>query len=166
MSAGPRPSHSTSADYRAAIAQWRLNLRTEVKRCSSLPSSMFDACDPTLETHLAATAEAVLMALLGDNKDPFPDAEGEACEQRREQVSAAELRELPARVAEGPPSTPPLFEAGLEEEYLSILSDICCIAEGDELRHAMDLLQRDFGLCDLRDLEELRAQRHNRSDDA
>ncbi len=166
MSLGPRPSHATSADYRAAIAQWRLNLRTEVKRCSSLPSSMFDACDPTLETHLAATAEAVLMALLGNNQDPFPDAAEDASEQRREQVDLAELRELPNRVAEGPPSTPPQFEAGLEEEYLSILSDICCVAEGDELQHAMDLLQRDFGVSDLRDLEELRAQRHDRKADA
>ena len=166
MSSGPRPSRAASADYRAAIAQWRLDLRTEVKRCSSLPSSMFDACDPTLETHLAATAESVLMTLLGGNQDPFPSPGGDAAEQRREQVSPEELRRLPRLVADGEPMLPVAFDTDLQPEYLAILGDLCCTADGAPLAHARELVARDFGPEHLSDLETLRAGREGKGDRA
>lgn len=162
MPLGPRHSDASSADYRAAIAQWRLALRTEVKRCSSLPSSMFDACDPALETHLAATAEAVLISLLATEATPDEHAPGEAQEQRRERVSLDELRRLPQVFATMGTDAPD-FEAGLQSEYLAILKDLCCTAAGEPLLQAVELLERDFGLSDLDELHTLRNQHQLRS---
>jgi hypothetical protein len=142
---GQRPDEPT--DFRAAIAQWRLALRTEVKRCSSLPSSMFDACDPALETHLASTAEAMLMALLAS---PSPAADGEPpgrpshLQPRHERIGSAELRRLPNLVGKGVPTHASL-DAGLDEEFLAILSEIVCADAGPHVERAIDLLQQQFG---------------------
>ncbi len=165
----PQPARPTAAstDFREAIAHWRLALRTEVKRCSSLPSSMFDACDPMLETRLADTAETVLMSLLGKPPRPSDDDPVEHVPERREQVSSAELRMLPGRAAA--PLDDDLrateLSAGLDEEYLAILTDICCNSAGEPLRHALLLLDRDFGVRDARDVEELRARIRARTEE-
>ena len=53
MGAGGRELKGANDGFREAVAQWRLNLRTEVKKSSSRPSAMFDASDPMPETGLA-----------------------------------------------------------------------------------------------------------------
>ncbi|MFM1874136.1 MAG: hypothetical protein RL398_3558 [Planctomycetota bacterium] len=133
-------------DFREAMAQLHLALRTEVKRNSSLPSTMFDACDPTLETHLASTAESVLLSLLGgmvpaDEEHPSDPA---ALEPRSEQITNDELRRLPDLIA-GPAPAVLGIEQGLDDEYLAILTELCSSAKGVHLARAMELLQRDFG---------------------
>lgn len=142
---GQRPDEPT--DFRAAIAQWRLALRTEVKRCSSLPSSMFDACDPALETHLASTAEAMLMALLVSPSLTDASASPGRSSQlqpRQERIASDELRQLPNLVAKGGPAEVSL-DAGLDEEFLAILSELVCTDAGPHVERAIDLLQQQFG---------------------
>ncbi|MGK0300930.1 MAG: hypothetical protein ACI89X_001804 [Planctomycetota bacterium] len=58
--------------FREAISQWQLAARTEVKRSSSLPSSMFDACDPMLEARLAESVEAMMHCLHEPNAAALP----------------------------------------------------------------------------------------------
>jgi hypothetical protein len=138
-------------DFHAAIAQWRLALRTEVKRASSLPSAMFDACDPMLETRLAQSAEAML-ALLQEpaaehlRKEPHEDL-------RLETVALEEMARLPDRIGSAPPPLPDL-EDGLPAEYLGVLSDLCCQG-GTSERPAAARLCSDFGIASSRELDKL-----------
>lgn len=143
MSAGGRQPRGTNEGFREAVAQWRLNLRTEVKKSSSLPSAMFDACDPMLETRLAESAEAMLTCLQepdGHLRDP-----GDSHEKRLEQVSPAELQQLPERIA-AKDVMPLDLRTGLLAEYLGILTDTACTANGPAQHGAVQLLQRDFAL--------------------
>ncbi len=143
MGAGGRELKGANDGFREAVAQWRLNLRTEVKKSSSLPSAMFDACDPMLETRLAESAEAMLACLQepGDHlRDP-----GDSIEKRLEQVSLEELRQLPARIA-AVEVVPLELRTGLLAEYLGILTDTACVANGPAQHGALQLLQRDFAL--------------------
>ncbi|MBX3461813.1 MAG: hypothetical protein KF830_01465 [Planctomycetes bacterium] len=140
--AGPGPTNH-SEGFRAALAQWRLSLRTEVKKASSLPTAMFDACDPMLETRLADSAEAML-ACLQQPADHLRDR-SPAAELRLETVTLAELAALPRHVAAvdvGPLD----LRTGLQAEYLGILTDAACTATGPARHGAVQLLQRDFAL--------------------
>ncbi len=130
--------------YPEAVAQWRLDLRTEVKRASALPSSVFSACDPMIESLLAETAESMLALL----QEPSPQAaftppEGE--DKRLETVTGDELRALPARIAAGGPTDVHL-DAGLTGEYLAVLTDACGSGHETAARGASILLHRDFGI--------------------
>jgi hypothetical protein len=107
--------------FQAAVAQWRLELRTEIKKASSLPSSMFDACDPMLETRLAETAEAMLKELQDPRALPQP-AKGIAL--RTEIIRSDELQRLPSRFA-GCDAVPLDLDQGLRDEYLGVLTDLC-----------------------------------------
>ena len=146
------PQHAVPA-FGEAVAQWRLALRTEVKRASSLPSSMFDACDPMLETRLAETTEAML-ALLHEPDQAIAQP-AEQGEKRLEQVAAAELAALPNRVRQnGCDTAPPLdVDDGLDAEYLGILTDTCATADGQARAGAASLLVRDFGIAPDFDLD-------------
>ena len=133
-----------------AVAQWRLQLRTEVKRASSLPTSMFDACDPMLETRLAETTEAMLARLHEpDAAVAAPQKEGE---KRLEQVAAAELAELPRRLGDGRDARPLGIDDDLAAEYLGVLTDTCTTATGAARHGATQLLVRDFGIDPMADL--------------
>jgi hypothetical protein len=145
-----REEPAQGTGFTEAIAQWRLQLRTEVKRASSLPSSMFDACDPMLETRLCETAESML------NRLPQPaaglDRPAAAGEQRIEHVSRDELRRLPHLVQSGP--LPPAdLDQGLAEEYLAILADLCNADGGTARERAAQLLVGECGLGKDGDLE-------------
>ena len=122
------------------VAQWRLTMRTEVKKASALPTAMFDACDPMLETRLVETAESMLACL----QEPAPSvAEQPTGEQRIEQVSSAELRLLPRlmqRVDAGPLS----LDDGLQAEYFAVLIDTWSQPEGRSRATAARRLTRDF----------------------
>lgn len=138
-------------DFHAAIAQWRLALRTEVKRASSLPTAMFDACDPMLETRLAQSAEAMLALL----QEPAAEhlSEEPRGEQRLETVALGEMARLPQRIGSAPPPLPDL-EDGLAAEYLGILSDLCCHGGASE-RPAAARLCSDFGIASSHELDTL-----------
>lgn len=158
MGAGGRELKGANDGFREAVAQWRLNLRTEVKKSSSLPSAMFDACDPMLETRLAESAEAML-ACLQEPDDHLRDP-GDSAEKRLEHVSPAELRQLPTQVA-AIAVVPLDLRTGLLAEYLGILTDTACVANGPAQHGAVQLLQRDFGLdrgADIAGLAELLTQ--------
>ena len=146
------PQHAVPA-FGEAVAQWHLALRTEVKRASSLPTSMFDACDPMLETRLAETTEAML-ALLHEPDQAIaqPPEQGE---KRLEQVAAAELAALPNRVRQNgcDAATPLDVDDGLDAEYLGILTDTCATADGQARAGAASLLVRDFGIAPDFDLD-------------
>lgn len=146
------PQHAVPA-FGEAVAQWRLNLRTEVKRASSLPTSMFDACDPMLETRLAETTEAML-ALLHEPDQAIAQP-AEQGEKRLEQVAAAELAALPNRIrATGGGATASLdVDDCLDVEYLGILTDTCTTADGQARNGAASLLVRDFGIAPDIDLD-------------
>ncbi|MBM4063443.1 MAG: hypothetical protein FJ265_20435 [Planctomycetes bacterium] len=141
------------AGFREAIAQWRLAVHTEVKRASTLPTAMFDACDPMLETWLAETAGAVLGRM---PEPPAWLAEDEDGEQRLETVHADDLRALPRRL--GAAAAAADLGEGLGAEYLAVLADVCCRAEGAPRRVAVRRLAEDFGVADGTDLDAL-AQR-------
>lgn len=146
------PQHAVPA-FGEAVAQWRLALRTEVKRASSLPTSMFDACDPMLETRLAETTEAMLALLHEPDQAIAQPAENG--EKRLEQVAAAELAALPNRIrGTGVAEAAPLdVDGGLEAEYLGILTDTCTTADGEARAGANSLLARDFGIAPDIDLD-------------
>ena len=87
----PEPT-PTGPAFGEAVAQWHLALRTEVKKSSALPTAMFDACDPMVETRLVETAESMLACL----QEPAPRlAQPAAGELRIEHVDAARGHPLP-----------------------------------------------------------------------
>jgi hypothetical protein len=147
-SPGKQPFEST--DFLEAVAQWRLELRTEVKRSSSLPTAMFDACDPMLETSLAATTEAMLARL----QQPGPEvAKTEAAgEMRVELVTSDELSQLPRHLV-GNLSTAADLEAALDTEFLGVLTDTCATATGAGQEHAIRLMAAEFRLEPHEDLD-------------
>ncbi len=153
MSQRPLDHQQAVPGFGEAVAQWRLALRTEVKRASSLPTSMFDACDPMLETRLAETTEAML-ALLHEPDQAIAQP-AEQGEQRLEQVAAPELAALPNRIrAAGIGAAAPLdVDDGLDVEYLGILTDTCTTADSEARAGAAALLVRDFGIAPDIDLD-------------
>ncbi len=149
----PRPLDQQPAvpSFGTAVAQWQLALRTEVKRASSLPTSMFDACDPMLETRLAETAEAMLACL--QEPDATITQPTHPGEKRLEQVATAELSALPARLHRTADEPPVDVDDHLSAEYLGVLTDTCGTAEGAPRHGAAQLLVRDFGITPTADLE-------------
>ncbi len=133
-----------AANFREAIARWRLDLRTEVKRTSSLPTAMFDACDPMLETRLAETAQAMLARLQG-TAPPATATDAAMVEKRLERVTGTDMAKLPRQIAAMADEQLDL-EEGLAAEYLGILADACAHASGTAHLGAAHLLARDFAL--------------------
>lgn len=147
------PTPPAGQSFREAIANWRLALRTEVKKSSALPTAMFDACDPMLETRLAETAEAMLACL--QEPDPaLADQNTPGGEQRLEVIQAAELRCLPRQIAAVEPGALDL-QSGLPAEYLAILADACCTSTGPQQQHAVRRLCQDFAVTPDSDLDAL-----------
>jgi hypothetical protein len=150
-----REEPALGTGFNEALAQWRLRLRTEVKRASSLPSSMFDACDPMLETRLCDTAESMLAHM--PLPAPAVTSPLQPGEQRIEQISRDELSRLPSLIANAPAPAPAL-DAGLEAEHLAILADLTTHASGTASRRAARLLATALGLDPDVDLEAAASQ--------
>jgi len=142
MSDRPDPRTNATA-FREVVSQWQLAARTEVKRSSSLPSSMFDACDPMLEAQLAESVEAMMNCLHEPGPDVQP-AEPQNLELRTERVDADELRRLPQQIARLDGDVD--VEADTRGEYLSLLVDACVTGDDAARAAARVLLRRDFGL--------------------
>ena len=138
----PRHQDATPAGpaFGEAVAQWRLDLRTEVKKASALPTAMFDACDPMIETQLVDAAESMLACL----QQPAPSLSIQTTgELRIELVEAAELRRLPQLLQQG--GAPLLrLDDGLQAEYFAVLLDSWAQPESSSRQTAARLLARDF----------------------
>lgn len=143
---------AAGTSFREAIANWRLQLHTEVKKASALPTAMLDACDPMLETRLAETAETMLARL----QEPDPSIADRTAdgEPRLEVVTPEELRQLPGRI--GTVDDQPLvLPDGVGAEYLGILVDACCTAPEPQQQDAVRRICQDFGVDRAGDLGEL-----------
>ncbi|MFN3241288.1 MAG: hypothetical protein ACE37K_07205 [Planctomycetota bacterium] len=138
--------------FREVVSQWLLAARTEVKKASSLPSSMFDASDPMLEARLAETVEAMMQLLHEPEAAALArQASGEHLELRAEHVSDEELRALPHHIRHD------LDEADLEDhvssEYLNLLIDTCTTGDAPTQAAARALLAQDFDVASTSDLD-------------
>jgi len=140
--------------FREAISDWQLAARTEVKKASSLPSSVFDAADPMVEARLAETVDAMMQLLHRPSADALrKHASGEHLEQRAEQVAEAELRELPTKIPRGREDDD--LEDGVSPEYLHVLIDACTSGEPESRRTARELLAQDFAVPADADLNQI-----------
>ncbi len=142
--------------FREAISQWQLAARTEVKRASSLPSSMFDATDAMVEARLVETVEVMMRLLQRPGEPEAADrASGEHLERRTEQVSTDELQALPGKILRD------VADADLDDlvasEYLNLLIDACTTGDAVVQRGARELLARDFAVPTTADLDEAAA---------
>lgn len=138
------PTNQGGPHFPEAVAQWRLALRTEIKSTSSLPTSMFHAHDPMLETMLAQTTENMLARLL----EPAPADQGTASDggQRTETVTPAELQALPQRLRDHA-DAPIDLDDGLAAESLAVLADACCSGHEAAAAGAAGLLRTDLALA-------------------
>ena len=139
--------------FREVISQWQLAARTEVKKASSLPSSMFDASDPMLEARLAETVEAMMQLLHEPEAAALAkNASGEHLEMRVEHVSDEELQKLPTLIRQD------LANADLDDhissEYLNLLIDTCTTGDAPTQTAARELLQQDFAVASNSDLDD------------
>ncbi len=146
-----KPEDATA--FRAAISQWQLAARTEVKRYSSLPSSMFDACDPTLEARLTESVEALMHFLHQPEAEALAkNNSSEHIEMRAESVLPEELAKLPQQVRGEEPEVN--LESGVSAEYLSLLIDACTTGDDATQEASRALLQQDFAVAINSDLHE------------
>ncbi|MCA8975376.1 MAG: hypothetical protein KDC98_11695 [Planctomycetes bacterium] len=139
----PKDPGAGGQDFREALAHWRLEVHTEVKKTSSLPTAMFDATDPMLEMRLAETTEAMLAQLLQPHA--HITASADQTERRLERIPVEELRQLPARIAARPPVRLDLL-ADLGSEYVAVLADACCSQDAAISHRAASHLCVDFGI--------------------
>ncbi|HEB52237.1 MAG TPA: hypothetical protein ENI87_03165 [bacterium] len=129
--------------FREVVSQWRLAARTEVKRASSLPTSMFQSFDPMLEARLADSVEAMMRCLhRPDLQALAKNASGEHLTRRDESIEPAELAGLVRRIGRAP--TAPDIDDGLAGEYLNLLVDACSTGSDEVQDSARQLLRRDF----------------------
>jgi hypothetical protein len=145
--------------FQAAIARHQLNLHTELKRSTSLPSAMFDATDPMLEARLCAATEELFRCLL-EHDQPLAAAAGD--QQRLEPVARDEVAGLLAAALAGAfadTTTPDLSEFE-DAELQALLAETCARSHGQAQFHAAELLrgQRPFGAGHLDELTHELAQ--------
>ena len=140
-----RRTHPDATPFREAISQWQLAARTEVKRASSLPSSMFDAADGMVEARLTETVEAMLQLLQHAPADPNQRrASGEHLEQRAEQVSQEELRALPTAFGEDEDTVDVDLDEHVAAEYFNLLVEVWRTGDETTAAEARERLLADF----------------------
>lgn len=128
--------------FREAIAQWQLSARTQVKRASSLPSSMFGACDPMLEARLVESVESMLAHLHQPGEElttPNPDGH-----MRTELVSPGELAALPTLLQHDDPT--PGLEDDVVAECIGILVDAVTTGTPETRTAAQQMLLHTFAV--------------------
>lgn len=131
-------------NFGAAVASWQLDVQTEVKKTSTLPTAMFDACDPMLEARLCEAADAMFQFLLTQAMPARDDADPARLEL--ESVSTGELAALLRRLGEAPAVPPPPLDGDGDGELLGILADACCSREPALREHAGRHLAQRFAV--------------------
>jgi hypothetical protein len=129
---------SDGEHFTEAIAHWQLDVQTELKRASSLPTAMFDACDPMLEARLAEATESLFRCLL--------------------ELDRRELAALLRDAAQGrfDDTEGPALDENDEGEFYAILAETC--SRGPEAGHERAAaLLGGFDAGDLHDLDRLAA---------
>lgn len=125
--------------FETAIARYQLDVQTQLKRSTSLPSAMFDAADPMLEARLCEATEGIFQQLL---EYDVANQGGAAGEQRLETVSRDELaRTLQAAVAgDFADAEVPSLTEHAQEEFLALLAEAVARSTGAPQQHAAKLL--------------------------
>lgn len=149
-----KPRKSGGEHFRSAIADWQLQLQTELKKASSLPTAMFDASDPMLEARLAESTESLFRRLLDQ---PMPESAASPVGERKlEHVATHELAALIAMVARAEPvaTATPRLDEHRDDEFLAILGDTCLRGPEPQQQRARQALQQASGTKDT-DLDSL-----------
>jgi len=144
MKGRPQRNNDTR-EYKEAISQWQLAARTEVKKSSSLPSSMFDTRDPMLEACLADSVDRMMHCLHEPETTKVDQADPRESDLRVEKVTQEELQQLPRSFSTAHDHLD--LEAGMSAEYLSLLIDTCTTGDEPTQAAARELLQRDFSVA-------------------
>lgn len=129
-------NHSGGESFEEAIARYQLELQTELKKTSSLPTAMFDASDEMIETQLCQATESILRCLLEFQRPAEADPEHEA--MTLENVNPREVLELLSAAATTPAEAEPApdLDAGRAPEFAAVLADICVRSQGPAGRRA------------------------------
>lgn len=139
-----RQDRPAAEDVRAAIAGWQLRIQTDVKRTSSLPTSMFDACDPMVEAALADSAAHIFRRLMAYGPPPgYEDLRED--ELRAESVTPREIATMCVQLAGEEQIDPPDLTEGSDLEYLWILLDFCLEERGPVRERARETLHAALG---------------------
>ena len=150
-------NHSDGEHFEEAIARYQLELQTELKKTSSLPTAMFDASDEMIETQLCQATESILRCLLEFQRPADADPQHEA--MTLENVGAREVLELLSaagtNAAESEP--PPDLDAGRAPEFAAVLADICIRSHSVAGQRAAQQLRRVLRY-DNQDADQLLAQ--------
>ncbi len=134
--------HRTDAEhFEAAIARHRLDLQTQLKRSTSLPSAMFDANDAMLEARLCAATEGIFQKLLEWDAPRALPTDGE---QRLEKVHAHELTALLMAALHGEfaKSETPRLDEQSATEFAGILAEAAARSVGKPQQRAQELLAK------------------------
>jgi len=125
--------------FEAAIARHRLDLQTQLKRSTSLPSAMFDASDPMLEARLCAATEGIFQKLLEWDAPREMPTGGE---QRLEKINKHELVGVLTAALHGEfdRANAPQLDEHKHEEFFAILAEAAARSTGKPQERAQSLL--------------------------
>lgn len=124
--------------FEAAIARHRLDLQTQLKRSTALPSAMFDATDAMLEAQLCAATEGIFQQLLEWDAPQALPTDGE---QRLEKVSKHELTGLLVAALHGEfDGEAPKLDEGSAAEFAAILAEAAARSVGKAQQRSQQLL--------------------------
>ncbi|MEQ1634469.1 MAG: hypothetical protein ABL997_18955 [Planctomycetota bacterium] len=146
-------SERAGEHFQAAIARHQLDLQTQLKRTTSLPSAMFDATDPMLEARLCEATEGIFRQLLEfDTPQPIP-TDGE---MRLEGVSPQELATVLDAAVRGEfaDSESPELSEHQDAEFVAILAEAAARSRDQAKQRAVELLA-ERGSNAARDLDSL-----------
>jgi len=137
------PRRTDAEHFEAAIARHRLDLQTQLKRSTSLPSAMFDASDPMLEARLCAATEGIFQKLL---EWDAPRALPTGGEQRLEKIGKHELVGVLMAALHGEfdgqsgGANAPRLDEHKDEEFFAILAEAAARSTGKAQERAQSLL--------------------------
>jgi hypothetical protein len=137
------------------LAETKRRVGDDLRRTSSVPGEMFDACDPVVEAHLLddGVVRKLLSRLNSVDQSRAAKRLGDAppTDLERNRVTPQEIEEFFASLTQAQPAEPPNLADGLAQERSWILIDLARNASGlarqratRELRESM----RDLASCD------------------
>ncbi len=138
----PSRNEQDAEHFEAAIARHRLDLHTQLKRSTALPSAMFDATDAMLEAQLCAATEGIFQQLLEWDTPQALPTDGE---QRLEKVSKHELTGLLIAALHGDfdsnfDGDAPALDEHAASEFAAILAEAAARSVGKAQSRSQQLL--------------------------